>query len=115
MNKLQAIVLEAPATPTEGGGGTTILLMYVLMIAGMYFLMIAPSRKQQKEIKKFQDELSIGASVVTTGGIFGKVVQVSDTKVTLQLAEGVRVAFLRTAVLGAAEESDKAPGQASLN
>lgn len=108
------IVLEAPATPPEGGG-YGVLLVYALFIAGMYFLMIAPQRKQQKEIKKFQDELAIGASVMTTGGIFGKVVQVGESKVTLQVAEGVRITFLRSAILGAAEESDKVAGQASLN
>lgn len=92
-----------------------ILIAYGLMFAAFYFFVIAPQRKQQKEIKKFQDELAIGASVMTTGGIFGKVVQVGETKVTLQVAEGVRIAFLRSAILGNAEESDKQAGQASLN
>lgn len=114
MNKLQAIVLEAPAAPAEGGNGI-ILLAYGLMFVAFYFFVIAPQRKQQKEVQKFQSELANGASVMTTGGIFGKVVQVTDTKVTLQVAEGVRIVVLKSAILGAAEESDKASGQASLN
>lgn len=117
MNKLQAIVLEAPAAPAapgEGGSGI-ILLAYGLMFVAFYFFVIAPQRKQQKEIRKFQDELATGAQVMTTGGIFGKVVQVSDDKVTLQIAEGVRISVLKSAVLGAAGESDKVAGQASLN
>jgi len=114
MNKLQAIVLEAPAAPAEGGNGI-ILIAYGLMFVAFYFFVIAPQRKQQKEVQKFQSELSIGSSVMTNGGIFGKVVQLGDTKVTLQVAEGVRIVFLRTAILSAAEDSDKAAGQSSLN
>jgi preprotein translocase subunit YajC len=117
MNKLQSIVLQAPAAPAAGaeGGSGIILLAYGLMFVAFYFFVIAPQRKQQKEIRKFQDALATGAHVMTTGGIFGKVVQVSEDRVTLQIAEGVRISVLRSAVVGAPGESDKVIGQASLN
>lgn len=121
MNIMQAIVLQtppaptaAPAAPAEGINGT-ILIAYGLMFAAFYFFVIAPQRKQQKEIKRFQDELSVGASVMTSGGLFGKVVQVSDNKVTLQAAEGVRLVFLKSAIIGLADDSNRTGGQASLN
>lgn len=114
MNKMQAIVLEAPAAPAEGGSGI-ILLAYGLMFAAFYFFVIAPQRKQQKAVQKFQSELSVGASVMTTGGIFGKITQLGESKVTLQVAEGVRISVLRSAILGTADDNDKVAGQAALN
>lgn len=115
MNKLQALVLQQPASPAPEGGGGVILLAYGLMFVAFYFFVIAPQRKQQKAVQKFQSELKVGSAVMTTGGIFGKVVSLTDVKATVQVDEGVRLVVLRSAILANSEESDGASGQAALN
>ena len=115
MNKLQALVLQQQASPAPEGGGGIILLAYGLMFVAFYFFVIAPQRKQQKEVQKFQSELKVGTSIMTTGGIFGKVVSLTDGKATVQVAEGVRLVVLRSAILANSEDSTAASGQASLN
>lgn len=103
------LLQAAPAAGPAPSAGDSLmgLLPLVLMFVAFYFFLIAPQRKQQKAIAKFQSELKVGDSVMTSAGIFGKVVSLQDTKVTLQVAEGVRLVFLRTAVLSA-DDSAKA-------
>lgn len=104
MNTLPQILLQAatPAAPSAEGGLMS-LLPLVLMFVAFYFFLIAPQRKQQKAIAKFQSELKVGDAVMTSAGIFGKVVSIQDTKVTLLVAEGVKLDFLRTAILSSDE------------
>ncbi len=102
MPNLPLVLLQAaPAAPSPDGGGLMSLLPLVLMFVAFYFFLIAPQRKQQKAIAKFQSELSVGDAVMTSAGIYGKVVSLQETRVTLQVAEGVRLVFLRSAVLSA--------------
>lgn len=95
---LQALFLNTPAAGPSGTDSLMQFLPLVLMFVAFYFFLIAPQRKQQKALAKFQTELSVGASVMTSAGIFGKVVSIAETKVTVQVAEGVRLVFLRTAI-----------------
>ena len=67
------------------------LLMMVVFVAIFYFLLIRPQQKQAKEHQALLSKLSAGDEVVTTGGILGKVIEVGDTFVTLEIADGVRV------------------------
>ena len=66
----------------------------------MYFLVIRPQSKKQKELQKMLSELKKGDDVVTQGGIIGKVSGIKDNELTLQVQEGVRVRVLRSAVTG---------------
>lgn len=95
---LQTLFLNTPAAGPSGTDSLMNFLPLVLMFVAFYFFLIAPQRKQQKALAKFQTELSVGASVMTSAGIFGKVVSIAETKVTVQVAEGVRLVFLRTAI-----------------
>lgn len=106
MNTLPQVLLQAAPAPSTGEGLMS-LLPLVLMFAAFYFFLIAPQRKQQKAIAKFQSELKVGDSVMTSAGIFGKVVSLQESKVTVQVAEGVRLVFLRTAILSS-DDSAKA-------
>lgn len=93
----------APAPqPPQGlfGGGMSSLLIWVLLFAGLWFLLFMPQRKRQKALQKLQSELKVGDSVYTTSGIVGKIVSVDETTVTLQVSEGTRIPFLRSAVVG---------------
>ena len=76
------------------------IFMVLAMFAVMYFLVIRPQSKKQKELQKMLSELKKGDDVVTQGGIIGKVSGIKDNELILQLQEGVRVRVLRSAVTG---------------
>ena len=67
------------------------LFMFVIIIAIMYFLMIRPQRKRQKEIENFRRSLQPGMDVVTSGGIYGKIKEVNDGVVVLEIAHNVNI------------------------
>jgi len=63
-----------------------------------YFLMIRPQQKKQKELKTMLDKLAYGDAVVTTGGIHGRVTGLSDSVITLEIADKVRIKVSRGAI-----------------
>ena len=67
------------------------LFMFVIIIAIMYFLMIRPQRKRQKEIENFRRSLQPGMEVVTSGGIYGKIKEINDNVVVVEIAHNVNV------------------------
>ena len=67
------------------------LFMFVIIIAIMYFLMIRPQRKRQKEIDNFRRGLKPGQEVVTSGGIYGKIKEIDGNVVVLEVAHNVNV------------------------
>jgi len=69
---------------------TTFLIMGV-MLAAMYFLLIRPQQKRAKEHQALLAKLAVGDEVVTAGGILGKVTEVGDGYVTVEIADGVRI------------------------
>ena len=75
----------------QQGGGLTFILMMVAIFAIMWFFMIRPQQKKQKEIRKFQNALKEGAKVVTGGGIYGEVkkVDLSNNIVEVEISKGV--------------------------
>ena len=80
----------------QGGGGPasgqlSFLLMMVAFVAIFYFMLIRPQQKKAKDHQAMISRLSTGDEVVTSGGILGRVVEVGDTFVTLEIADGVRV------------------------
>ncbi|MCQ2267068.1 MAG: preprotein translocase subunit YajC [Bacteroidaceae bacterium] len=76
------------------------IVMMVALFAIVYFFMIRPQSKRQKEIEKFRNSLTIGQDVVTTGGIHGTVKAVDTTTVTLKVATGVEIVFDKSAIVG---------------
>ena len=68
------------------------------IVAIFWFVMIAPQRKEQKKRQAMLGELGKNDEVMTSSGIFGRVVNIQDDVVTLQVAEGVRMRFHRSAV-----------------
>ncbi|MBO7302414.1 MAG: preprotein translocase subunit YajC [Bacteroidaceae bacterium] len=67
------------------------IFMFVIIIAIMYFMMIRPQRKRQKEIENFRRSLQPGQEVVTSGGIYGKIKEINDGIVVLEIAHNVNV------------------------
>ena len=80
------------AQAAQGGGGmTSFLIMMVAIFAIMYFFMIRPQQKRQKEIQNFQNSLQEGTQVVTGGGIYGTVkkIDLATGIIEVKIADGV--------------------------
>ena len=75
------------------------MLPLVLMFVVLYFVMIRPQMKKQKEAKAMIDALAKGDEVVTVGGMLGKVTKLSDNSLSLEVANGVEVQIQRNAVV----------------
>lgn len=87
------------ATDSLGlGGNLTSFLPIVLMFVVMYFLMIRPQMKRQKEQKAMMDALGKNDEVVTSGGVLGKVTRVSEAYVTLEVAAGTEVIVQKASI-----------------
>ena len=95
-----------------GGGGMGMLIMIVAMSVIMWFFMIRPQQKKQKEIRNFQNSLQEGSSVVTNGGIYGKVkhIDLSTNKVEVEIARGVVIEVDKNYIF--ADASSQAPNKA---
>ncbi|WP_442920739.1 preprotein translocase subunit YajC [Massilia sp. DD77] len=88
------------ATAADPGimGSLTTFLPLILMFVVMYFLMIRPQQKRQRELKAMMDALTKGDEVVTAGGIVGRVVKVADAYVTIEVAAGTEIVVQKNAV-----------------
>ena len=75
----------------QQGGGIAAFAPLILMVAIFYFLLIRPQQKKQKEHKAMLESLQKGDSVITSGGLHGKVTGITPEVVTLEIAEKVRV------------------------
>lgn len=79
------------AAQVQGGGMGSFVIMMVLIFVVMYFLMIRPQQKKQKELTKFRDSLQKGDKVVTIGGIYGTIAEVKDKVVLLEIDNNVKI------------------------
>lgn len=86
------------------GSGMSGLLMIVAMIAIFYFVMIRPQNKKQKEIKRQREAMKNGDRVVTAGGIHGKIRDIKDATVLIEVAPGVSLKVDKASVYPAVEE-----------
>ncbi len=84
------------------------IFMFVAIFVIMYFFMVRPQQKRQKKIREFQNSLTEGSSVVTSGGIYGTVKRIDQTKNTidLEIAKGVVITIDKGSVF-----QDMAQGQ----
>ncbi|BEI35975.1 MAG: preprotein translocase subunit YajC [Polynucleobacter sp.] len=90
----------AQSAPAAGGdaGGLMSFIPLILMFVVLYFIMIRPQMKRQKETKAMLEALAAGDEVITAGGILGKVTAVKDQYVTLELVPGTEVQMQKNAV-----------------
>ncbi len=91
-------ILTAPATKGPGGAGMQSLIFLLLIIVVFYFFMIRPQVKKQKEASNFRSGLKKGDKVMT-GGIYGKITDVKERTVTVEIADNVIVKVDKTAVI----------------
>ncbi|MEL6831151.1 MAG: preprotein translocase subunit YajC [Pseudomonadota bacterium] len=106
-----AAALAAPLAQAQdagaGGAGGIIgqLIFFIPLILIFYFLLIRPANQRQKKHREMIEAVKKGDSVVTAGGLIGKVTKVADDELTIELADGVRVRSVRAMI---ADVRDKA-------
>lgn len=98
-----SMIAAAQAAPAAGqggaaGGGMGFLLMMVALFVLMYFMMIRPQMKRQKEQRAMIAALGKGDEVVTNGGLAGRIDELGESFVTVEIADGVKVRVQRGAI-----------------
>jgi len=82
----------------QSGTGTSSLIMFGMIFAVMYFFMIRPQIKKQKQEREYRSELKIGDSVITIGGVYGKVTDVKEDAIIIEVHGGTKLKVAKTAV-----------------
>jgi preprotein translocase subunit YajC len=96
----QAFAQTAPAASSGGAESSLMsLLPLVLMFVVLYFIMIRPQMKRQKEHKALVEALAKGDEVVTAGGVLGKVSKLGESYIHVEVANGVEIQIQRSAVV----------------
>ena len=98
---------QAPSAPSPGtpfSGATTFIWMGAMIVI-MYYVMIRPQSKRQKEHQRLVSALKTGDRVVTTSGIHGMITNVKDTTVTVKVADNVKIEMEKSAVANVAAKS----------
>ena len=97
INLLNVILIAPP-----GGGKssqTSFFIMMILIFVVFYFFMIRPQMRKQKELKNFREALKKGDRIVTTGGIYGKINNISENVITMDVGNNVLIKVDKNAVL----------------
>jgi preprotein translocase subunit YajC len=106
----------APAAAGDQGGMSslaTTLLFPIAMIAIFYFLLIRPQNQRAKKHKEMLGAMKKGDTVVTQGGIIGKVFKIADNEVTIDAGEGVKFRIVRSMIVEVRNPGGAAPAQAN--
>ena len=108
------ITLLQAAQQPAAGGGASFWIMILLLFGVMWFFMIRPQRKQQKELEKFRNELKKGDKVVTAGGIYGTVAEIQERSVLIKVDGEVKLrvdknSIVRDYTTDAQASNDQAP------
>lgn len=96
------ILLQAQAT---GGSQWSGIIMMVVIVAIFYFFMIRPQQKKQKEIQKAREALKVGDNVITAGGIYGKIREIGDIYMMIEVANGVSIRVDKASVYASIEDA----------
>ena len=92
-------ILQAAAPAAQTGGGLSMWIMLALIFVVMWFFMIRPQRKQQKELQAFRDSLKKGDKVVTIGGIYGTVCEIKENNVLIEVDSNVKIRVSKQALV----------------
>lgn len=101
-----------PPSGAEGGGSSPLaFLPFILIFVVFYFLILRPQQKQSKERKRMLSELKRGDEIITSGGIYGKIINVSeDDVITLEVSKGINIKITRSGIAGLQPSSDESKG-----
>lgn len=100
MNALN-ILLQAAA----GGNQWSGILMMVVIVAIFYFFMIRPQQKKQKEIQKAREALKVGDQIVTAGGIYGRIREIGDVYMAIEVANGVTIRIDKSSIFASSSDA----------
>ena len=91
-------------------GGSSVIIFWIAILAVFYFFMIRPQQKKQKKSKEFRSSLTKGQNIVTIGGIHGRISDVQENSVTIDLEKGAKIKVDKAAISyeSAASEKDLA-------
>lgn len=98
LHQFLAFLQETAPTGTGEDEGPSMLFPLIAMAAIFWFVLVAPDRKARKQRQAMLDTLKKGQEVMTTGGILGKVHEVRDDYVSVQVSDNVRMRFAKAAV-----------------
>lgn len=115
---LLALFITSCVPPSSGGSGGSPLiaaLPFVLIFVFFYFLILRPQRKQSKDRDELLSSLKRGDDIVTTGGIYGKIINVEDDKITLEIAKGTNIRINRSGISGKIDQESKNSKQENKN
>ncbi|TYT27303.1 preprotein translocase subunit YajC [Luteimonas viscosa] len=101
MNLLDLLIAPAHAQAAGAapqGGGLSFLIMPIVLIAIMYFLMIRPQMKRQKEHRGMLEKLAVGDEVITNGGIAGVVRAMGESFISVEIADRVEIRVQKGAI-----------------
>lgn len=107
-NSLSFFSLLADAPSPGASGISSQLIIMVLLFGGMWFLLIAPQRKKQKQHAQMLQSLATGDTVLTSGGIYGTITNVKDDRFVIKIADNTRIEVAKSSVqakVAAEEES----------
>ena len=93
---IQGILVQA--APAGGGFDPSSLVLLGGIVRDFYFFMIRPQQKKQKEQKNFINEIKKGDHIVTIGGVHGKIMDMDEETVTIDVEKGARIKFERSAI-----------------
>ena len=101
------VLLGTPPGGSPGGGGglTSLILMFALIFGVMYFFMIRPQQKKEKDRQKMLTELKKGDKVITNSGMIGIIWGIKDNIIVLKFEEDVKIEFLKSAIAGRMEQA----------
>lgn len=104
----ESLPILAQASGASGGGNPTQLLFLGFMFVAMWFLIIAPQRKKQKEHAKMLSSLDQGDEIITAGGIYGEITYKKDDRFVVRIADGVKVEIAKGHVAEVVRKSSSA-------
>ncbi len=96
------------AAASAAGGGISMIIMMVVLIAVFYFFMIRPENKRKKKAQEMRDNLSVGDTITTIGGIIGKIVAVRDNTIVIETSDDrVRMQLTKWAVSSVGKQTEE--------
>jgi preprotein translocase subunit YajC len=102
-------MIESILAQARGGSSITFLISLVLMVAIFYFLLIRPQQRRVRQQRELVGSLDVGDEVVTIGGMFGRIMEMDDETVTLDVGGGSRIRFVKQAVARKILEDEDEP------
>lgn len=105
MNILTSIFMQEAAAAQ--GSGMSSIFMIVALVVVFYFFMIRPQNKERKRMRDFINSLAVGDKVKTASGVYGKIKEIKETQVILEVADNVKIKIDKNYIVAPAEAPEQ--------